>query len=95
MTEIVSKDSVAHIANLAKIKISNEEIESFQKEMNKILDYFKMIDELNTDDTEPTWNVLDQVNVLREDKEKKSFDQDTALKNAPQKERGYIKAPRI
>ncbi len=95
MTEIVSKDSVAHIANLAKIKISNEEIESFQKEMNKILDYFKMIDELNTDDTEPTWNILDQVNVLREDREKESFDQDTALKNAPQKERGYIKAPRI
>ena len=95
MTEIVSKDSVAHIANLAKIKISNEEIESFQKEMNKILDYFKMIDELNTDDTEPTWNILDQVNVLREDKEKESLDQDTALKNAPQKERGYIKAPRI
>ena len=95
MTEIVSKDSVAHIANLAKIKISNEEIESFQKEMNKILDYFKMIDELNTDDTEPTWNILDQVNVLREDKEKESLDQDTALKNAPQKERGFIKAPRI
>jgi len=95
MSEIVSKETVSHVANLAKIKISAEEIESFQKEMNKILEYFKMIDEVNTLDVEATWNILDQSNVLREDKVKESLDQKTALKNAPQKEKGDIKSPRI
>ncbi len=95
MKEIISQDVVSHIANLAKIKISKDEIESFQKELNKILDYFKKIDEVDTKDVKPTWNPIGQRNVLREDKKSKSLDQKTATKNAPEAEKGYIKAPRI
>lgn len=91
----ISKEQVEHVAWLARIELSEEEKELFTRQLNEILDYFKMIDEAETEGISPTYHVLDLVNVFREDTVKPSLPKKKALQNAPKKERGYFKASRI
>jgi aspartyl-tRNA(Asn)/glutamyl-tRNA(Gln) amidotransferase subunit C len=91
----LSKKEVEHVAWLAHIELSNEEKELFTEQFNEILDYFKRIDEIDTEGVEPTYNVLDLSNVSRKDKPIPPLATEEALKNAPRKDRKFIKAPRI
>lgn len=91
----ISKKQVEHVAWLAKIELNEDEKNAFTKQLNEILDYFKKIDEIDTSNIEPTFHILDLVNVLREDKVEPSLSAEDALKNAPQKEGSFIKAPKI
>lgn len=91
----LSKKEVEHIAWLAHIELSDKEKTLFTKQFNEILDYFKKIDEVHTEGVEPTYHVLDLKNVSRTDKIKPSLPIEEALRNAPKKEKKFIKAPRI
>lgn len=91
----LSKKEVEHIAWLAHIKLSEKEKTRFTKQFNDILDYFKKIDKLDTEDAQPTYHVLDLMNVYREDEATSSLPTEEALKNAPKKEKQFLKAPRI
>jgi len=91
----ISKEEVEHIAWLARIELSEKEKELFTEQFNKILDYFKKIDEVETEEIPPTYHVLDLVNVYREDKVSPSLPPEKILKNAPKKEKRFFKAPRI
>lgn len=91
----ISKEQVEHVAWLAKIKLTEDEKNYFTKQLNEILDYFKKIDEIDTSNIPPTFHVLDLVNVLRDDEVEPSLPTEEALRNAPQKEDSFIKAPRI
>nr|MDO8080604.1 Asp-tRNA(Asn)/Glu-tRNA(Gln) amidotransferase subunit GatC [Candidatus Freyarchaeota archaeon] len=91
----ISKKQVEHVAWLARIELTEDEKEAFTKQLNEILDYFKKIDEIDTSNIKPTFHVLDLVNVLRDDKIEPSLSKEDALKNAPQKEDSFIKAPKI
>lgn len=91
----ISEKEVEHIAWLARIQLSEEEKKLFTEQFNTILEYFKIIDAVKTDDVSPTFNVVDLANILREDVVKPSLSKDEALKNAPKKEKGYFKAPKI
>jgi aspartyl-tRNA(Asn)/glutamyl-tRNA(Gln) amidotransferase subunit C len=91
----LSKKEVEHIAWLAHIEISDKEKTLFTEQFNEILGYFKKIDEVNTEGVEPTYHVLDLKNVSRKDKTKPSLPIKEALRNAPKKEKKFIKAPRI
>ena len=91
----ISEKEIEHIAWLAKIELTKEEKKLYTEQINSILEYFKIIDELNTEDIPTTFNVLDLTNVLREDVVKPSLLRDEALNNASRKEKGYIKAPKI
>ncbi len=93
--EYLSKKDVEHIAWLAHIEVSEEEKELFTEQFNDILDYFKKIDQVNTDGIEPTYHVLDMTNVSRKDEVDPSLTNEEALKNAPRKEEKFVKAPRI
>ena len=94
-TVSISMKEIEHIAWLAKIELSEEEKRVFTEQINTILEYFKVIDEVNTDNVKPTFNVQDVTNVFREDEATPSLSRDEALKNAPEKEKGYVKAPKI
>jgi aspartyl-tRNA(Asn)/glutamyl-tRNA(Gln) amidotransferase subunit C len=59
------------------------------------LEYFKKIDEVDTEDVEPTYHVLDIINVFRKDKAEPSLPTEKVLKNAPKKEKKFFKASRI
>jgi aspartyl-tRNA(Asn)/glutamyl-tRNA(Gln) amidotransferase subunit C len=91
----LSKKEVEHIAWLAHIELSDQEKTLFTEQFNEILDYFKKIDEVDTKGVEPTYHVLDLKNVSRNDRTKPSLPTEEALRNAPKKEKKFIKAPRI
>lgn len=91
----ISREEVEHVAWLAHIELTEEEKERFTDQFNRILDYFKKVDEADTKDVAPTYHVLDLINIYREDKAKEPLPKDEALKNAPKKEDGFFKSPRI
>jgi len=91
---IISEEEVKHLAELARIELSNREIASLRIQVNEILDYFRKIDEVDTHNIQPTYHVQDIVNVFREDKPE-TPEPDELLKNVPIKKDRYIKAPRI
>ena len=92
---MISSKDVEHISWLASIKINEDEKEKFVEQFNSILEYFHQLDEVDTDGVEPTYRVVDLANVFREDATSKSMTQEEALKNAPKRENGYFKSPRI
>lgn len=91
----LSKKEVEHVAWLAHIDLSEEEKALFTEQFNEILEYFKKIDEIETENVEPTYHVLDLENVSRKDKPVPPLTTEEALKNAPKKDKKFVKAPRI
>ncbi|HNR58134.1 MAG: Asp-tRNA(Asn)/Glu-tRNA(Gln) amidotransferase subunit GatC [Methanothrix sp.] len=92
---MITGEDVDHISWLASIKVSEEERAGFVASFNSVLDYFHQLDELDTEDVEPTYRVVDLNNVFREDEATESLSQEEALSNAPRTENGYFKSPRI
>ncbi len=92
---MITKEDVEHISWLASIKIEDVEKDEFVEQFNSILEYFHQLDEVDTDGVEPTYRVVDLANIFREDVAGKSLSQEEALKNAPRRENGYFKSPRI
>ena len=92
---MITRDDVEHISWLASIKISDEEKDEFVEQFNSILEYFHQLDEVETEGVEPTYRVVDLANIFREDTTSRSLSQEEALKNAPRRENGYFKSPRI
>lgn len=91
---ITIKD-VEHISWLASIRVSEEEREELVAQFNTILDYFQQLDEVDTEGVEPTYRVVDLANVFRDDVPQNSLSQEEALRNAPRREEGYFRSPRI
>lgn len=91
----ISKDQVKHVANLARLAITDEDAEKFQKQLENMITYAEQLNELNTDDVKPTSHVLDMKNVLREDKPGKGLPVEEVLKNAPDHKDGQIRVPAI
>jgi aspartyl-tRNA(Asn)/glutamyl-tRNA(Gln) amidotransferase subunit C len=88
---MVTEKDVQHIAELADVGISPEELGTFTHQFNAILEYFDILDRV-----EGSGNAeRDLYNVLREDEVEPSLSQDDVLKNAPFREDGFIKAPRV
>ncbi|MFC1558241.1 Asp-tRNA(Asn)/Glu-tRNA(Gln) amidotransferase subunit GatC [candidate division KSB1 bacterium] len=91
----VTTEDVRKIAQLSKLKFQEEEIEKFTHQMNEILDYMQQLNEINTDDIEPLFHVIEPGNVLRDDTSKPSSPREEILKNAPLKSDEFIIVPRI
>jgi len=91
----ISNAEVEHIAWLARIELSEDEKKLFLTQFNDILAYFQKINKVDTTGIEPTRHVLEIKNVFREDEARPSLSIEEVFKNAPRKERGYFKAPRI
>ena len=92
---LIDEETVKHIAWLARVEMSEEEVASFVEQLNRILEYFQKLDEAQTEGVEPTFHVLDLVNVFREDEPLPPLSPEEVLKNAPKREGGFFKAPRM
>ena len=92
---MITTKEVEHISWLARLKVNEEQLEGYAQQLNSILDYFAQLDEVETKDVEPTYHVIDVNNVFRDDVVTSSLSQDEAICNAPKKQDGYFKAPRI
>lgn len=91
----ISIEQVKHVAHLARLAVTEEEAEKFSKHLDAIIEYAELLNELDTDNVEPTTHVLDINNVLREDTARSWLSQEEALKNAPQQKDGQFKVPSI
>ncbi len=91
----ISKEDVRYVAKLARLNVSEEEMEVFTFQLNSILSYMEKLDELETSNVEPMSHVIDVYNAFREDMVSESFSQGVALENAPERDEGFFKVPRI
>lgn len=90
----IDKDTVKYTADLAKIIVSDEETEDTAKDLNKILNYIGIMDELDTQGVEPMSHVLPLKNIFREDVVMISEDRENILRNAPKQKDGYFTVPK-
>ena len=65
---MLDRKQIEHVAKLAKLELTNAEVEKFQKQLSEVLDYFNILNEVDTDGIEPTSQVTGLENVMREDK---------------------------
>ncbi len=86
---------VKYVAELAKIKLTPEEAEKLQLQLDNILCFFKDLENLNTENIEPLSHVLDVKNVFREDVPRDSISKQDILNLAPQKDDDFIKVPKV
>jgi aspartyl-tRNA(Asn)/glutamyl-tRNA(Gln) amidotransferase subunit C len=91
----ITKELVLHIAELAHLKLKEDEIEKFQRDLNQILEYVDKLNELDTENVEPLSHPLPLINVMRDDKLKESVERDKALKNAPDATEEFFKVPKV
>jgi len=90
---MIAKNQIEHLAKLARLKLSEDEIEKLSQDLSKILAYVEKINELNLENVEPLTNILEKLD-LRED-EPESKDNSTIISNFPEKEDNYLKVPKI
>jgi aspartyl-tRNA(Asn)/glutamyl-tRNA(Gln) amidotransferase subunit C len=91
----IGKKDVDYVATLARLKFTDEELLSFEKDLNNILVHFQKLNELDTDSIPPIAHVMDLKNRFREDVVKPSLDRDKALINASSIQDEYFKVPKI
>lgn len=91
----ISRKDVEHVALLARLRLSEEEIELYTGQMDSILEYAAKLEQIDTSKVEPTAHAVQLFNVLREDEVKLSMNQDKVLANAPEGEDGFFRVPKI
>ncbi|MEM2211939.1 MAG: Asp-tRNA(Asn)/Glu-tRNA(Gln) amidotransferase subunit GatC [Candidatus Nezhaarchaeales archaeon] len=95
MSQEVRRETIKHVAWLARLELTEEEEELFTEQLGRVLDYFRSLDEVNTEGVEPTFHVLDVKNVFRDDVPREGLKVQDALLNVPELEGSFIKAPRL
>ncbi|TCS80588.1 Asp-tRNA(Asn)/Glu-tRNA(Gln) amidotransferase subunit GatC [Tepidibacillus fermentans] len=91
----LSKKEVEHVANLARLTLTEEEVALFTEQLSSILDFAQKLNELDTEHVKPTSHALNITNVFREDEVIESISREYALKNAPDQKDGQFKVPSI
>ncbi|HBY44927.1 MAG TPA: Asp-tRNA(Asn)/Glu-tRNA(Gln) amidotransferase subunit GatC [Thermomicrobiales bacterium] len=87
----LDRDTVEHIAALARIGLSEDEIERMREQLSSILEHIASLEDVDTDDIPPTAQVIQMQNVMRDDIVQPSLPRDVVLANAPRSEDGYLK----
>ncbi len=95
MAKKIDIRTVDEIAHLARLEFNEEAKQGIITDMNRMLDFVEKLNELNTDNVEPLIYMTQEQNVLREDAPEITLTQKEALKNAPQKDTDYFKAPKV
>jgi aspartyl-tRNA(Asn)/glutamyl-tRNA(Gln) amidotransferase subunit C len=91
----ISKKEVEHVAHLARLNLTEEELEKMTGQLDNILSYVDKLDELDTSQVLPTSHVFSVSNAFREDIEKESLSQAEAVKNGPQHDGAMFQVPKI
>lgn len=91
----ITRNDVENVALLSRLEIPQEQVEKYTGHLNAFLEYADVLTSLDTKGVQPTAHVLPLKNVFRKDEEHTSFDRELALSNAPEKENGYFKVPKI
>ena len=91
----ITHEEVKHIAKLAKLSLSEDEVEKYAKDLGDIAGFVEKLNEVDVTGVNPTAHAVDKYNVFRQDELKDSYNRETILKNAPSKEAGCISVPKV
>lgn len=91
----ISRDEVAHLARLARLAVTDDELDVFAGQLDQILDSVAKVSEVAAEDVPPTSHAVPLTNVFREDTVRSSLEQQDALAAAPAAEDGRFRVPRI
>jgi aspartyl-tRNA(Asn)/glutamyl-tRNA(Gln) amidotransferase subunit C len=91
----LSRDDAAKVARLARLQLSDSELNALCGQLSRILDYVAILDELNVDDVEPMVHAVELSNVFRSDEVTPSLPRPAALSNAPKTDGKYFLVPAI
>jgi aspartyl-tRNA(Asn)/glutamyl-tRNA(Gln) amidotransferase subunit C len=93
LLRVIGREQVLHVAKLARLRLSDEEIERMSNELSGILDHIEKIDELDLEGVEPTSHVVTLENVLRPDEPRPSWPREKILEPAPDVADGGFRVP--
>ena len=88
-------NTINKIAKLARIRLSENEVNELLKDMNSILDWVEQLNEVNTDSIEPLTNISSSSLTIRKDEAKDINSSDEILQNSPDKLEGYFAVPKV
>lgn len=91
----ITIEEVKHIAKLSKLNISDNELDFYVSEMNKMINHFKIISKVDTSKTEPMTHVGNIINITEKDNQKTSLNGLDVIKNSPDTFGRFIKIPKI
>ena len=92
---MISREDVLHVARLARLELSEPELEKMREQLNSILTYIDRLKELDVAGVEPTSHAVPMVNVMRDDVVVPSFPREEMLANAPDRVGDFVRVPRI
>tara|TARA_B100000768_G_scaffold74360_1_gene71129 strand:+ start:3633 stop:3926 length:294 start_codon:yes stop_codon:yes gene_type:complete len=91
----ITKDQIKHLAHLSRLELTNNELDSMQGDMEKILEFVAKIDELDLTGVEPLTQMSGSVDVMRTDEARNMITKEQALKNAPDANSDYFRVPKF
>jgi aspartyl-tRNA(Asn)/glutamyl-tRNA(Gln) amidotransferase subunit C len=90
---VIDREQVLHVARLARLELSEAEVEKMSSELSTILEHVERISELDLEDVEPTSHVVELENVLRADEPRPSWPRERVLEQAPDPADGAFRVP--
>lgn len=91
----ITPEETSRVAELVRLKLTDEEVNLYTKQLDELIEYADQLKELSTDQVEPTSQVVNLKNVMREDDARTWISREEALKNAPEQMDGLVKVPAI
>lgn len=91
----ITEDIVDHIAHLARLEFEGEKKEAITEDLERIVTFMDVLQEVDTDGVEPLIYMTNEINHLREDVVKDSVTHEEALRNAPKKDSDYFRIPKV
>lgn len=92
---MISPDTVRHVAGIARLGLSEDEVKRFQRDLNDVLQAFKELDKAKTDKVEASFQPEEIRDVMRDDRQEECLAQSKALENTAHKEKGFFRGPRV
>ena len=91
----ISREEVSKVAELAKLKLNEEQLENHATQIEKILEYINQLEKIDTTNVPCTTRAIEVINVVRSDKNEKYKNRDAILDLAPSREDDFFKVPKI
>ena len=92
---MITVKDVEHVAKLARLELTEEEKETYTKQLGDVLKYVEQMNEVDTSNVEPMAHAIEFVNVMRDDKVYYEQTKEALMQNAPEEENGFFKVPKI
>ena len=90
---MIDREQVLHVARLARLALTDDEVERMSSELSTILEHVERISELDLDEVEPTSHVVELENVLRPDEPRPSWERERMIEEAPDSSEGAFRVP--